>query len=320
MVNVSAGQSVPYTITATNAQATPVFNSTMTDVIPAGFRFRIGSGLVNGQRLDPTVSGRQLTWTHLTFAPGERKTFSLVLTVGAGVVSGEFVNQAMAYNALTNGLISNVASATVRITADPTFDCPDLIGKVFDDVNANGALDPGEKGIPGVRLVTAQGLLITTDSEGRYHIVCPVLPDAALGSNFIVKLDERTLPSGYRVTTDNPDTVRLTAGKVSKLNFGVTIHHVVRIEVSDAAFDADGLRAATVQRIDAVVASLKAQAYIVRLAYTATQESDSSIRTRMRALQAALRDAWKAHGRSDALRTEEEILRPARHEALEAKP
>jgi hypothetical protein len=256
----------------------------------------------------------------LTFAPGERKTFSLVLTVGAGVVSGEFVNQAMAYNALTNGLISNVASATVRISADPTFDCPDLIGKVFDDANANGVLDPGEKGIPGVRLVTAQGLLITTDSEGRYHIVCPVWPDAALGSNFIVKLDERTLPSGYRVTTDNPDTVRLTAGKVSKLNFGVTIHHVVRIEVSDAAFDADGLRAATVQRIDAVVASLKAQAYIVRLAYTSTQESDLSIRTRMRALQSALRDAWKTHGRSDALRTEEEIVRPAQHTHIEAKP
>jgi uncharacterized repeat protein (TIGR01451 family) len=317
---------VPYTITATNAQATPVFNSTVTDVIPAGFRFRIGSGLLNGQRLDPTVNGRRLTWTHLTFAPGERKTFSLVLTVGAGVVSGEFVNQAMAYNALTNGLISNVASATVRISADPTFDCPDLIGKVFDDANANGVEDPGEKGIPGVRLVTAQGLLITTDSEGRYHIVCPVLPDAALGSNFIVKLDERTLPSGYRVTTDNPDTVRLTAGKVSKLNFGVTIHHVVRIEVSDAAFDAGGLRAATVQRIDAVVTSLQAQAYIVRLAYTttladtATQESDSTIQARMRMLQSALRDAWKAHGRRDALRTEEEIVRPAQRVHIEAKP
>ena len=288
MVNVSVGQSVPYTITATNTQVTPVFNSTVTDVIPAGFRFRVGSGLVNGQRLDPTVNGRQLTWTHLAFAPGERKTFSLVLTVGAGVVSGEFVNQAMAYNALTNGLISNVASATVRISADPTFDCPDLIGKVFDDANANGIEDPGEKGIPGVRLVTAQGLLVTTDSEGRYHIVCPVLPDAALGSNFIVKLDERTLPSGYRLTTDNPETVRLTAGKVSKLNFGVTIHHVVRIEVSDAAFDADAARAATLQRIDAVVASLKAQAYIVRLAYTATQETDSTIQARMRALRSAV--------------------------------
>lgn len=321
LANISAGQSVPYTITATNTQTTPVFNSTVTDLIPAGFRFRTGSGSVNRQKLDPTVNVRQLTWTHLRFAAGEKKTFTLVLTAGAGVVSGEFVNQAMAYNSVTNRLISNIATATVRITADPTFDCPDLIGKVFDDANANGIEDPGEKGIAGVRLVTAQGLLVTTDAQGRYHIVCPVLPDAALGSNFIVKVDARTLPSGYRLTTDNPETVRLTAGKVSKLNFGATIHHVVRIEVSDAAFDAQQLRAATSQRIDALVGSLKPQPYIVRLAYTAVNEPDALIDTRMHALQATLRNAWQAHDRRDPLRTETEILRPTQRDAAgESKP
>jgi len=320
LVDISVGQSVPYTIIAANPHNTPVYNSTVTDLIPAGFRFRVGSGSVNGQRLDPTVSGRQLTWTHLHFAPGETKTFTLVLTAGAGVSSGEFVNQAMAYNTLTHGLISNVASATVRITADPTFDCPDLIGKVFDDTNANGVEDPGEKGIPGVRLVTAQGLLVTTDAQGRYHIVCPVLPDAALGSNFIVKLDERTLPSGYRLTTDNPDTVRLTAGKVSKLNFGATIHHVVRIELSDAAFEGNALRADTAQRIDAVVARLNDHACILRLAYTALRETDTEVNARLKALQAAIAADWKAHEIRFPLRTEEEILRPAHAADGEGKP
>ncbi len=319
--NISAGQSVPYTITATNAQTTPIFNSSVTDLMPAGFRFRAGSGSLNGKKLDPAVNGRQLVWPHLTFAPGEKKIFTLVLTVGAGVLSGEFVNQAMAYSGLTNALISNIASATVRISADPTFDCPDLIGKVFDDVNANGIEDPGEKGIAGVRLVTAQGLLVTTDAQGRYHIVCPVLPNAARGSNFIVKVDERTLPSGYRVTTDNPETVRLTAGKVSKLNFGATIHHVVRIEVTDAAFNGEQAGAATLQRIEAVVGGLKPQPYIVRLAYAASNETDALIQARLRALQAALREAWQAHDRRDPLRTEEEILRPTqRSDAGETEP
>jgi uncharacterized repeat protein (TIGR01451 family) len=317
--NISAGQSVPYTITATNPLTATVYDSTVTDVIPAGFRFRAGSGSVNGSKLDPTVNGRQLTWAHQHFTPGEKKTDTLVLTAGAGVLSGEFVNQAMAYNALTKGLISNVATATVRITADPTFDCPDLIGKVFDDTNANGVEDPGEKGIAGVRLVTVQGLLITTDAQGRYHIVCPVLPDAMLGSNFIVKLDERTLPSGYRLTTDNPDTVRLTAGKVSKLNFGATIHHVVRIEVADAAFEGNALRSDTAQRIDALVATLEDHAYIVRLGYTALRESDAAIDARLISLKAALAADWKAHDVRFPLRTEEEILRPAQRQD-EAKP
>ena len=33
---------------------------------------------------------------------------------------------------------------------------------------------------------------------------------AVSGSNFILKLDTRTLPTGYRMTTVNPETVRLT--------------------------------------------------------------------------------------------------------------
>jgi len=133
LVNVSAGQSVPYTIIAKNPKSTPIVNSTVTDLMPAGFHFRAGSGSIDGKRLDPTVNGRELAWTHLSFAAGEIKTFTLVLTVGAGGGGGDFVNQAMAYNSLTHALISNVASATVRIVGDPSFDCPDLIGKVFDD-------------------------------------------------------------------------------------------------------------------------------------------------------------------------------------------
>jgi uncharacterized repeat protein (TIGR01451 family) len=309
LVNISAGESVPYTITATNSKNTPLDTVTVADLIPAGFRFRTGSGAVNGKKQDPTVNGRQLLWTHLMFAAGEKKTFTLVLTAGAGVVGGEFVNQAMGYNGLTNTLISNVASATVRITADPTFDCPDLIGKVFDDKNANGREDPGEPGIAGVRLVTAQGLLVTTDSEGRYHIACPILPDAEIGTNFIVKVDERTLPTGYRLTTDNPETVRLTAGKVSKLNFGAAIHRVVRIELKDSAFEAEQLRGDVRARLDTLVASLKDEAVIVRLAYEASTESDELVAKRMKAVDATLASLWTANACRYPLQIEDDIVR-----------
>jgi uncharacterized repeat protein (TIGR01451 family) len=308
LVNITAGQSVPYTITATNSRTTPIFNATVSDLVPAGFRFRVGSGTVNGQKLDPSVNGRTLSWTHLQFAAGEKKAFTLVLTAGAGVLGGDYVNQSAAYNGATHGLISNMATATVRVVGDPTFDCPDLVGKVFDDANANGVDDPGEQGIAGVRLVTAQGLLITTDAQGRYHIACPVLPDAALGANFIVKVDERTLPSGYRLTTDNPETVRLTAGKASKLNFGATIHHVVRIEVDGAAFDGNQLRAEVAGRIDALVTSMQDKAFVVRIAYQAGGESDSAIGGRMDVLREAVSAIWKSRGVRFPLRVEEDIV------------
>jgi uncharacterized repeat protein (TIGR01451 family) len=314
LVNITVGQSVPYTITATNSKNTPIANSTVTDLVPAGFRFRTGSGAVNGKKQDPAVNGRTLSWTHLHFAPGEKKIFTLVLTAGAGVVGGDYVNQTTAYNGVTNALISNLATATVRVVGDPTFDCPDLIGKVFDDANANGVEDPGEQGIAGVRLVTAQGLLVTTDAQGRYHITCPVMPDSDIGSNFIVKVDERTLPSGYRLTTDNPETIRLTAGKVSKLNFGATIHHVVRIEVNDAAFQGNELRPEVVGRVDALVTSMQDKAFVVRLAYQAGGESDAAIKSRMQSLREALTGVWKSHEMRFPLRIEEDIVRgsPAR--------
>ncbi|MGC1387242.1 MAG: SdrD B-like domain-containing protein [Steroidobacteraceae bacterium] len=312
LVNISAGQSVPYTITARNSRSTPVQNSTVTDLMPAGFRFYAGSGAINGKKINPTVSGRELAWSHLNFAPGETKTFTLVLTAGSGVGGGDYVNQASAYSGLTHGLISNLASATVRIVGDPTFDCPDLIGKVFDDANANGVQDPGEKGIAGVRLVTAQGLLVTTDTEGRYHIVCPPISSDSPASNFVVKVDERTLPSGYRLTTDNPETVVLTPGKVSKLNFGATIHHVVRVEVNDAAYQGNALRPAVIERLDVLVASLKDQASIMRLAYEAADESDALVNARLQVLKNELAALWKAKDCRYPLRIEEDIVRGLR--------
>ena len=77
-----------------------------------------------------------------------------------------------------------------------------------------------------MRLATPRGLLVTTDAEGRFHVPCPDIPNADRGSNFVMKLDDRTLPSGYRLTTENPRDVRITRGKLVKLNFGATIHRV----------------------------------------------------------------------------------------------
>jgi uncharacterized repeat protein (TIGR01451 family) len=315
-VNISAGQSVPYTITATNAQSAALETVTVTDLIPAGFTYRSGSAAVNGLKMNPIQSGRTLSWTHLSFAPGTKVTFTLVLTAGAGVTGGEYTNQAMAYNGLTGTLISNVATATVRLSGDPTFDCPDLIGKVFDDANGNGREDPGEKGIAGVRLVTAQGLLVTSDAEGRYHIACPIIPAAETGTNFVVKVDERTLPTGYRLTSDNPETVRLTAGKVSKLNFGASIDRVVRIELGAGAFDSIELRAEVRERIAAVLATLKGQASILRLAYEAVDETDDLIEVRLQVGKAAIEAIWAADGGQYPLRLEEDIVRSARPGAV----
>jgi hypothetical protein len=126
---------------------------------------------------EPTVIGRELTWTNLALASEGRHTIKLLLAVGAGVTEGEFVNRAQAINGLTGTALSEEASATVRLVPDPTFDCTDVTGKVFDDTNRNGYQDGDEAGLAGVRVVTARGLAASTDTYGRYHITCAITPN-----------------------------------------------------------------------------------------------------------------------------------------------
>src|SRR6185503_19024411 len=157
----------------------------------------------------------------------EQHELLVILAVGAGVSEGEFVNRVQAVHMLTGAALSNEASATVRVVPDPTFDCTDVTGKVFDDANRNGLQDQGETGLPGVRVASTRGLTAITDAYGRFHITCAVVPREGRGSNFALKLDDRTLPSGYRASTNEVRIERATRGKALKFNFGASIYRVV---------------------------------------------------------------------------------------------
>ncbi|MGA0606548.1 SdrD B-like domain-containing protein [Phenylobacterium sp. VNQ135] len=293
MVNVTRGGLVPYTITVRNATAGAMTGVTLNDRTPAGFRYRKDSARIDGVAAEPVEQGRLLSWSGLNFAPNEEKKIDLILTVGAGVGSGEHVNQAFATSGATGTVISNLADATVRLGADPDFDCTDVLGKVFDDRNANGVQDEGEPGLGGVRLATTDGLLVTTDAEGRYHITCPMVPNEARGSNFILKLDERTLPTGYRMVTGNPETVRLTRGKFAKLNFGASLHRVVRLDVASIAFEGEQVADAFRPKVGALVQTLAERPAVLRVAYHAQDEDADLVKRRVANLREAIEREWR---------------------------
>ena len=290
LMNVSQGDLIPYTITATNAPEGAVSGVSVVDRIPAGFRYRQGTATVNGMLLEPQISGRDLMWSNQNFAANQSKVVRLVLVAGAGAGEGEHTNQAWAASTYGGGVLSNIATAAVRIVPDATFDCSDIIGKVFDDKNANGYQNQGESGIPNVRVVTARGLLVTTDAEGRFHVPCAAVPQSSRGSNFVMKLDERTLPSGYRLTTENPRDVRVTRGKMVKLNFGATVHKVFRLELDDRAFvpDHTALTPEWADKLPALVQALQARPAVLRVAYRQGEQA-VWVQPRLAALQTELR-------------------------------
>uniref|UniRef100_UPI003EBBACC8 hypothetical protein n=1 Tax=Sebaldella termitidis TaxID=826 RepID=UPI003EBBACC8 len=77
-----------------------------------------------------------------------------------------------------------------------------------------------EEGIAGAKLRTPTGITVTTDEYGRYHV-----PDEYVekerGKNFIIKVDEASLPKGMKVITENPRVKLITQYGLNEFNFGV---------------------------------------------------------------------------------------------------
>ncbi len=295
MLNVTRGQMIPYVITISNTFGVALQDVDVVDRFPAGFRYIEGSARFDDQPLEPTIVGRELTWSDFTLAVDGRHTIKLLLAAGAGLTEGEFVNRAQAMNSILGAPISEEASAMVRIIPDPTFDCTDVTGKVFNDANRDGYQGEDEEGLAGVRLVTATGLVASTDAYGRYHITCAIVPNENRGSNFVLKLDDRTLPSGFRASTRPVQVQRATRGKALRLNFGASIHRVVGLDIADAVFEPDEatMRQQWVPRIALLIDELKKAPATLRLSYVADVESEALVERRLGSLKSQITDAWE---------------------------
>jgi len=322
LLNVTRGQLVPYTITVNNSLGVPLPDMDIVDNYPAGFKYVADSARIDGVASEPVINGLIMTWPNLTLNAGEIKTIKMLLVVGSGVGEGEFVNRVQAINNQNGEPVSGEASATVRVIPDPTFDCSDVIGKVFADSNMNGYQDEGELGIPGARVVTARGIEAKTDKYGRFHITCALVPNEDRGSNFIIKLDERSLPSGYRVTTENPRVERATRGKMLKFNFGAAIHRVVRLDMADAVFEPNTtkIRPQWLSRVSLLMEKLVEAPSVLRLAYMADVEDADLVEDRLKATKKEIQRRWADLDCCYTLEIETEIFwrrgRPADEEGF----
>jgi uncharacterized repeat protein (TIGR01451 family) len=296
--DVVIGDSVPYTITASNANLAAFAPITIVDELPAGMVFTPGSATVDGVAATPTVSGSSIRFSGLTLPAGGTIQIALTTRVTGASAPGEMVNTARLLDGATGIDIAEPATATVIRTVEHVFDCSDIIGKVYDDLNHNGYQDEGEPGLPDVRLSTVDGTLIRTDEHGRYHVPCGALP-REIGSNFLLKLDARTLPTGYRVTTENPRVIRVTRGKFAKLNFGASISNIIDIDLTDVAFEAgskepkDRLKKGIVN----VIEQMRDTPSVIRIAYYTNNESRRLVTKRMDELEEFIRANWKRRGR-----------------------
>jgi uncharacterized repeat protein (TIGR01451 family) len=318
------GGTVGYTLTFENMNQSVETGLTLIDSLPDGLAFTPGSARYDGADTpQPVVSGRLLEWQNITLGPLQKVTITLDTRVTGG--DGNLTNTAYVLDPGQN-IISNRAEATVTRRPEAVFDCGDVIGKVYDDRNMNGyqdgptsvsraqitdqtyiggkndpaitALPQGEPGLAGVRLSTVSGTIITTDAFGRFSVPCAELP-ADIGSNFTLKLDTRTLPTGYRVTTENPRVVRLTPGTVTKMNFGAAIANVVDIDLTAEAFVSGTATPipALPAGVDSLISQIRDVPSVLRLSYYLQGEDRALARARMDAVEEIIRVRWRQTGR-----------------------
>lgn len=327
---VVVGENVTYSIRLANPTDQVAIDVRITDTLPVGLLYNPGTSTVAGVPATPEVNGRVITFDGLSVGTDEEVEILLGVRVTAQAQTGELVNQVVATDPLFGTVLSNVATAAITLIPESVFDCSAVIGKVFDDRNLNGyqddvagpvteptggvsdqsfeggkirdelvETDESEPGLPSVRLVTPTGTIITTDEFGRYSLPCAELP-AEIGSNFSLKLDPRSLPTGYRVTTENPRSMRLTAGMFTEMNFGAAISRIIDIDLTTAAFTPG--RDAPVAELDSGLDSLVAQIAdtpsMLRLSYFLTGEEDRDLASsRMDQVEALIRERWRDDGR-----------------------
>ena len=143
---VKRGDVVAYTITALNVSSVQY---QLVDIMPPGFSYAAGSATANGVAVTPVINGQVLTFNSLV-PTASKLVLNLRLIASATLGGGKFVNNARLIQQDNNNVLA-VAQATVEVVPDAVFDCSDIIGRVFDDLNGDGYYQPGEPGLPASR-------------------------------------------------------------------------------------------------------------------------------------------------------------------------
>ncbi|MDO7841316.1 DUF11 domain-containing protein [Sphingomonas immobilis] len=205
----SPGDFVQYKVTIANRGTAPATNIHLTDILPTGLRYEIGSA--RGAP-EPVVSkdGRTLDFAAPTVAAGAAQDVTYVVSITPGAPVGEALNRVLASG--TGGATSNEAAASVRITSLLFTDGFTLIGRVTE--GDCGDPNRGRKGIAGIRLLLEDGTFVVTDKDGYYHV------EGVRPGRHVVQIDTGSISPAFEPVACDSDT-RTAGSSISRFVEGV---------------------------------------------------------------------------------------------------
>src|SRR5690554_2964466 len=181
--SVSSGDFLAYELQLENTTSSTANNVTVTDTLPAGFRYQSGSLRVDGISVaDPLIdpTGSQLSIPVNSLAAGATSIIRYVTEVTATARGGRAINRARA-NA--GPQVSNLASAEVLVERAFYDDRAFLVGRVI----GGQCGEQDAPGIAGIRIYMEDGTSVITDDSGRWHI------EGVTPGTHVLQLDTLTL-------------------------------------------------------------------------------------------------------------------------------
>ncbi|MCC7052125.1 MAG: DUF11 domain-containing protein, partial [Gemmatimonadaceae bacterium] len=243
-------------VTVRNIGRSPLPDVRLTNLLPAGFVYAAGTSRrsgapdrdfgPDGQPRNTAVQplpGRSITaiadpanaatpsitWPLGDMLPGDviRIDYRTFIRTGASFNADNVTISSAVSDVLSLSVASNVAKTPIRLRRG-VFDMRGVIaGKVYAQCDCAGARgqQPGDVGIPGVRVVMEDGTGAITDAEGKYNFV-----NVRAGLH-VVKVDRSTLPTGASpvalVTRNAGDGatrfVDLKAGELHRADFAAAL-------------------------------------------------------------------------------------------------
>ena len=251
---IELGDVLTYTVKViNNSEDDPVHNFSFEDVLPFGFKYRRGTSVLNGEKLDiePLLQegpGKRivLTWTFPdTLYAGETLELKYRAIAGLNSREGTNVNEvwARAVTLLNEYPVhSDVAEAEVLLKPGIFSDRGLIIGKVYFDENHNGFHDQNERTVEGVELIMETGARIRTDEYGKFSL------QSVSAAMHVLRINERTLPAQTVVINDSPDylgdtrsrIVRVAAGGIAKVSIALDTEILPAVVSGQLFYDQNG--------------------------------------------------------------------------------
>jgi uncharacterized repeat protein (TIGR01451 family) len=144
------GEFVQYKLTIANVAASGLTGTTLTDILPRGFRLEKGSVRINGGiAADPAISsdGSTLQFNIGDLPASTSVDISYVAAIGIGTQLGDAINTASA--TANGGIVSNTALAKVRVVDDMMSSRSFIMGRV---ILGSCKADPADEGFVNIQL------------------------------------------------------------------------------------------------------------------------------------------------------------------------